>query len=302
MKHYLTFTLLAALTLGCNSMRSVPQQQSGETLIAKDAVLKLVSSQFSFTEGPARDAAGNVFFTDQPNNKIWKYSTAGELSLFMDNAGRSNGLYFDTKGYLLACADEKNELWRISPQKKIEVLVSDLDGKKLNGPNDVWQDPKTGNIYFTDPYYQRPYWTRKQADIKEQNVYMLTKERQLVTVATGFTRPNGIVGTANGSKLYIADIGDNKTYVYDIQPDGKLANKKLFTAQGSDGMTLDKKGNLYLTGDGVMVYDALGTRIHTIAVPEKWTANVCFGGANNDELFITASKSVYTLQMKVKGM
>ena len=171
-----------------------------DTIVAPGAIPQLISSQFSFTEGPAVDKAGNVFFTDQPNNKIWKYGTDGTLAVFLEKAGRSNGLYFDRKGNLLACADEKSELWRISPTKKISVLVKDIAGKRLNGPNDLWVHPN-GTIYFTDPYYQRPYWTRTNPDIKEERVYFLKKGRSKIIVATeGLVKPNGIVGTADGKK------------------------------------------------------------------------------------------------------
>ena len=147
-----------------------------DSLIVTGAALQLISSQFSFTEGPAVDKKGNIFFTDQPNDKIWKYGADGKLSVFLDKTGRSNGLYFDHKGNLLACADENNELWQISPKKKIIVLIKDINGKKLNGPNDLWVHPN-GAIYFTDPYYQRPYWTRTSPGIKGEKVYFFQKAR-----------------------------------------------------------------------------------------------------------------------------
>jgi gluconolactonase len=276
-------------------------QDSGG-LIADGAKLQLVSDQFSFTEGPAVDKKGNVFFTDQPNDKIWKWDTDGKLTVFLEKSGRSNGLYFDKKGNLLACADENNQLWSISPDKKITVLVKDLKGRKLNGPNDLWADGK-GGIYITDPYYQRPYWTRQSPDLEEQKVYYLPKgKKELVAVAAGFKRPNGIVGTPDGKYLYVADIGDSRTYKFVIQKDGALTGRQLFTEQGSDGMTLDNKGNVYLTGDGVTVYDPQGKRTEHISVPAKWTANVCFGGKKRNKLFITASEAVYLLDMKVKGV
>jgi gluconolactonase len=263
---------------------------------------KLISKQFSFTEGASTDKKGNVFFTDQPNNKIWEYSANGKLSLFMDNAGRSNGTYFDSKGNLISCADEHDQLWSISPAKKVKVLVNNLDGKLLNGPNDVWVAPN-GGIYITDPYYQRDYWERKKPDLDGKNVYYLAKgSSKLITVVPDMKAPNGIVGTPDGKYLYVADIGSNKTFKYTITPDGTLANKQLFVEQGSDGMTLDSKGNVYLTGKGVTIYNAKGIKIGHIDIDEDWTANLCFGGKNKDELFITASKAIYLLQMKVKGV
>ncbi|WP_207494799.1 SMP-30/gluconolactonase/LRE family protein [Aridibaculum aurantiacum] len=297
MKNMLLLYILS-FSMACGANKPTPKAAT-TSLVADGATLQLVSDQFKFTEGPAKDAAGNVFFTDQPNNRIWKYNTDGQLSIFMENAGRSNGLYFNTKGQLLACADGNNELWRISMDKSVQVLVKDVSGEKLNGPNDVWENASNGDIYFTDPYYKRDYWTRTEP-ARPQHVYLL-RGGKLTTVATDLVKPNGIIGTADGKRLYIADIGDNKTYTYTIEKNGSLSNKKLLAAQGSDGMTLDERGNVYLTGKGVMIYNAQGEHLQTITVPENWTANVCFGGVNNNQLFITASKSAYTLLMNVKG-
>lgn len=270
-------------------------------LIQPGATLQKISDQFSFTEGPAVDKKGNIFFTDQPNDKIWKYDTEGKLSVFMDKSGRSNGLYFDKKGNLVACADENSELWSVSPDKKVTVLLKNFKGVRFNGPNDLWIDKK-GGIYFTDPYYQRDYWERKKPDMDAQKLYYLAKgAQQAIVVDADFVRPNGIIGTADSKWLYVADIGDNKTYKYKINEDGSLINRQLFVQQGSDGMTLDSKGNLYITGKGVTVYDLSGKRIGNIPVPSNWVGNICFGGKDRKTLFITASESVYTLRMLVRG-
>lgn len=276
--------------------------QAQSPVIADGAELSLVSDQFSFTEGPAADSEGNIYFTDQPNNDIWIYTTEGELNLFMDESGRSNGLYFAENGDLLACADANNELWSISPHMVVEVLVDGYKGKRLNGPNDLWPDP-SGGIYFTDPYYQREYWDHNEQEIEEQRVYYLNPDREdLFIVIDDLVQPNGIIGTPDGRTLYVADIGDGKTYSYQIDQDnGYLTNRTLLTEMGSDGVTLDEQGNLYLTGKGVTVFNKTGEQIEHIPVPQNWTANVTFGGADNQTLFITASTAVYTLQMKVKG-
>lgn len=263
---------------------------------------QLISRQFDFTEGASTDKYGNVFFTDQPNNKIWEYDVNGKLSLFLDSAGRSNGMYFDHKGNLITCADEHDQLWSISPSKKIKVLVTDLNGKLMNGPNDIWVDNK-GGIYMTDPYYQRDYWTRKKPDLDGQRVYYLPKgSRHPIMVAGDIKQPNGIVGTPGGKYLYVADIGAGKTYKYTIGKKGALSNQTLVINQGSDGMTLDEKGNIYLTGKGVTIYDPTGKKIGHIDIDEPWTANLCFGGKDKDVLFITASTAIYTMKMNVKGV
>lgn len=284
------------------SQLTFAQKADSVRTVKPGAVLVQVSKQFTFTEGPAVDKKGNIYFTDQPNDKIWKYDTEGQLSLFMENTGRSNGLYLDKKGRILSCADEKNELWAISPDKQVSVLLTNFQGKKLNGPNDLWITPK-GGIYFTDPYYQRDYWTRKKPEIEGQKVYYLAKgAKEAIVVDADLTQPNGIVGTPDGKHLFVADIRANKTYKYQINKDGSLTNRQLFVSQGSDGITLDSEGNLYITGRGVTVYDKAGTKLGNIPVPSRWTANLCFGGKDRKTLFITATESVYTLQMQVKGV
>jgi gluconolactonase len=272
-------------------------------IVAPGAVVERVSERFIFTEGPAVDKWGNVFFTDQPNNKIWKWSALdGQLTVFHDAPGRSNGLYFDRAGDLLACADQDNELWVFDMQGAYRVLVKDYQGKKLNGPNDLWEDLQ-GGIYFTDPFYKRPYWQRGPMEQDGQHVYYLSPDRQTVTrVIDDLKQPNGIVGTPDGKNLYVADIRDQKTYRYDIAGPGMLAHKTLFAPMGSDGMTLDNQGNLYLTGRGVTVFNAAGEQIKHIPIDSGWTANVCFGGADRDLLFITAKESLYTLKMRVKAV
>lgn len=263
--------------------------------------LKLISAQFKFTEGASVDQQGNVFFTDQPNDKIWKYDTNGKLSLFMEKSGRANGTYFDQKGNLVVCADEDNQIWSINRNKKVKVLFSHFEGKKVNGPNDLWIDAK-GGIYFTDPYYQRDYWTRKSSQLDGEKVYYLAKgKKTAVIAATGFERPNGIVGTPDGRFLYVADRKADVTYRYEINPDASLSNRKLFIKQGSDGMTLDRAGNIYITGKGVDIYKPDGEKIGHINVPEDWCGNICFGGKDRDILFITASKSLYMIKTSMKG-
>jgi gluconolactonase len=273
-------------------------------VIAAGAKLEKLAGDFKFTEGPAADADGNVYFTDQPNDRILKWGTDGKLSTFLQPCGRSNGLCFDAKGNLWACADEKNELWRIDPRGKVTVVVKDYKGKLLNGPNDLWIRPD-GGLYITDPYYKRDYWKRGGKEQDKEAVYYLDPEHKTLTrVADDLQQPNGIIGTADGKTLYVADIKGNRTYSYDIQADGTLKNKKLFCELGSDGMTIDDAGNVYLTGlGGVTVFDKGGKQLEKVKVPEEvWTANVCFGGKDRTTLFITAGKGLYSLKMRVKGV
>lgn len=273
------------------------------SLIADGAKVEVLADTYEFTEGPAVSRTGDVYFTDQPNDRIVKWSAAdGKFSDWLKPAGRSNGTYFDRRGNLITCADEKNELWLIAPDKKVTVLLSDFGGKLLNGPNDLWIRPD-GNLYFTDPLYPRDYWKRDKAMQQPgQYVYFFDmKTRKATPVATDLTQPNGIIGTPNGKTLYVADIGAHKTYAYDTTVAGPLQNKRLFCELGSDGMTIDTEGHLYLTGKGVTIFDKTGKQIQNIPIPEPWTANVAFGGHERNLLFITASKKVYGVKMRVKG-
>ncbi len=270
-------------------------------IIAPGAKVEKLAGGFQFTEGPAADAQGNVFFTDQPNDRILQWSIAGKLTTFLQPCGRSNGLCFDRQGNLWACADEKNELWRIDPQGKAAVILKNYHGKLLNGPNDVWIRPDQG-LYFTDPYYQRPYWKRGPKEQGECVYYLAPDRQELLRVVDDMQQPNGIIGTPDGKTLYVADIVANKTYAYDIQPDGRLSRKRLFCRLGSDGMTIDDRGNVYLTGRGVTVFDPTGKQIEHIAINEPWTANVCFGGKDRRTLFITASTRLYGIRMQVQGV
>ncbi|WP_137400973.1 SMP-30/gluconolactonase/LRE family protein [Echinicola rosea] len=293
----LSFSILSTFllaALACSANKS--------TLLLTGTAPTLVSDEFTFTEGPAVAPNGDVYFTDQPNDRIYRWSAeSGTIDLYIEDTGRANGLYFDNKGNLLACADENFQLWQIDQNKEVNVLADGFDQKNFNGPNDLWVDKK-GGIYFTDPYYQREYWTRQAPDMEQQRVYYRSPEGDIKVVADHFVRPNGIIGTKKGKTLYIADIGDKKTYRYDIQKDGNLSAPTLFADMGSDGMTIDENGNIYLTGNGVTIFNPEGEQIGQIPIPQKWTANVTFGGKERKTLFITAGPAVYTLKLNVAGI
>jgi len=300
--HHMILKLSLSLILLLAIQYLTVAENKERTLIAKGAKPEKLAGDFEFTEGPACDREGNIFFTDQPNNRIMKWSADNKLTRFGENFGRANGMYFDRKGNLITCSDEKNELWSIAPDGKVKVLVKDFEGKKLNGPNDLWIAPN-GGIYLTDPFYKRPWWDHQSSEQDGQHVYYLAPgASKLIRVVTDFEQPNGIIGTPDGKYLYIADIKGNKTWRYSINADGTLSGKKLFAELGSDGMTIDNKGNIYLTGKGVTIFNRDGVQIENIPIPEGWTANVCFGGKDRHLLFVTASKSVYGIKMKVKGV
>jgi len=287
----IAFIFTAVLVSAINA-----QEKSGKKNVSFESKVKKLASGFKFTEGPASDKKGNVYFTDIPNSRIHKWSVDGKLSTFIEKSGRANGLYFDKAGNLLACAGGVGKLVSITPKKKVTLLAGSYKGKSFNSPNDLWIDRK-GGIYFTDPRYG----SRKNLPQDGEHVYYLSADRkQIIRVVDDMVRPNGVIGTPDGKILYIADHGAKKTYSYKINPDGTLSNKKLFADQESDGMTLDKAGNVYLTAKAVSIYDPTGKLIKTIEVPEK-PANVCFGGKKKRRLFITARKSLYAIDTKSKS-
>lgn len=286
------------------SQQVTAQQSTAEfeisDLVAAGASVTKLSDGFVFTEGPAVDTDGNVYFSDVRTSKAYKWSVDGELTTFREQSGGSNGMHFDQSGNLLVCESGERRITRVSMDGSVTVLADSYDGKKLNSPNDIWPDPK-GGIYFSDPRF------RDQTGVEQDgyHVYYIPSDGTPVQrVVDNLEAPNGVLGTADGSKLYVADhgpeTGSEMTYIYDIQPDGSLANRQLAAPQGSDGMTLDEHGNLYLTSEGIDIYSQSGEKIVSIEIPERPT-NVVFGGADRQTLFITARTSIYSLKMMVRG-
>jgi gluconolactonase len=283
------FLIIALLASGIHA-----QEQSDNKTVSFESKVQKLAGDFQFTEGPAADKEGNIYFTDIPNRRIHKWSVDGKLSTFMENSDGANGLFFDNNGNLIACAGGTGKLVSIDPQGKSTVLADKYEGNPFNSLNDLWIDPK-GGIYFTDPRYGN----RENLPQDGEHVYYLSADRKgLIRVIDDMVRPNGVIGTPDGKILYVADHGAGKTWAYNINPDGSLVDKQLFADQGSDGMTLDENDNLYLTAKAVTVYNPSGTLLKTIEVPEA-PANVCFG-KNKKTLFITARTSLYSIDMQSK--
>ena len=297
MTKFLTFTLFYAITLS-----GIAQDMSNnQDLIATEARVTKAGGGYSFTEGPSVAPDGRVFFTDQPNDKIDVWNENGTITTFMQPCDRSNGTYFNKKGELVACADLHNRLLSITMDKQIRTLAENYNGQPLNAPNDLWIAPN-GGIYMSDPYYHRDYWEPGRKEVQDKRgVYYLNPDGKVIRVIDDYKQPNGLIGTPDGKTLYVSDINDGKIWKYTINADGTLSNKTFFAPEGSDGMTIDKQGNVYLTNKAVSVLDPTGKKIAAIEVPET-PSNVCFGGKKRNILFITARTSVYTLKMKMKGV
>jgi gluconolactonase len=249
--------------------------------------LDTLATGFKFTEGPAVDRHGNVFFTDQPDDRIYRWdASSGKVSLFLQGTGRSNGMAFDKHGNLIACADMHGELWKIRPDGSHEVLVDNYNGHKLNGPNDVWINPETGGIYITDPMFPRGYWL--DTDPRKVN--------NPGWPPVWSDQGPGIAG-----------------HVYYLAPRSKKLVRVKVTEWGGDGMSMDERGNFYISnGEGLMAFDRHGNNILKVPTGGGATNNV-FAGKNNKLLIITGGgltsppwpnnqDRLTALKMNVKGV
>jgi gluconolactonase len=267
-------------------------------LIAPGAALQKVQSGFTFLEGPAADADGNIYFVDIPAEKILKWTWVdGKISLYREKSGKANGMIFDAKGRLVICEMGNNRVVRDDMKGNVTVLADSWNGKKLHMPNDLWID-SNGGIYFSD-FAGGP--GGEQASEGLQVYYILPDGKTVLQVTKDLTAPNGLIGTPDGKVLYITDPGAKKTWAYKINPDGTLADKKLFCDQFTDGFKLDEKGNLYFSGDnGIAIYSSAGQKIDEIKLPGR-CASLTFGGKDRKTLFIAGGDTVYTIEMTVRG-
>ncbi len=269
-----------------------------DPVVPPGAEVKKLSGGFQFTEGPAWDRKDTLYFSDIPNQTIHTWSEAKGVGVFKKLEGSSNGLWFDKKGDLLVCQPAGRAVLRLTPEGQETVLADKYQGKKLNSPNDLWMAPN-GGLYFTDPRYG-------QMDDLEQDgfhVYYLPPADSggsLRRILSDLKKPNGVVGTADGKHLYVTDPGANTTYVYDMKTDGSLTNRRVAAPAGSDGLTVDERGNLYITGKTIRIYSPEAKVVGEIELPEA-ASNMTFGGSDGKTLFITARTSLYAVKLNVKG-
>jgi gluconolactonase len=284
----------------------IAEPTMAQSLVAPGAEVVKLAGDFGFTEGPTANSKGDVYFVDDPNNKIHRWSVEEKkVSVFIDDSAHANGMYFDKNDNLYVCEGGTGSIVSYTPEGKRTVVANKFGDRSFNKPNDLWIDPK-GGIYFTDPVYGQGY---QNVQGGEHVYYILPDRSKTIRVieVSGkegeFVKPNGILGTPDGKLLYVADINGKVVYRYNIQPDGTLTDKFPFAPVSCDGMTIDEKGNVYLTdmtkGD-LAIYSSDGKEIERISVPER-PANVCFGGKEFKTLFITARKGFYSIEMSVKG-
>ena len=280
-----------------------------ESLIAPGEKVQKLAGDMKFTEGPAWIPAKKMLvFSDIPNSKLMQWREGDGLSVFRQSE-QSNGNILDLQGRLISCQHAARNLVRTEVDGSITVLADKFDGKRLNSPNDV-AVRSDGTLWFTDP----PWGLTGPADLPGHWVFKLDPATGKVEpVVKDLAMPNGINFSPDESRIYIADTGGHPKHpdpafhklpggihCYEVSKDGKLGKKLFQIEQGSDGMTVDVKGNLYTTHGKVHVYNADGKKLETIDVPEG-PANVTFGGDDYKTLFITAKTSLYSVRMKNAG-
>ncbi|WP_247653516.1 SMP-30/gluconolactonase/LRE family protein [Flavobacterium sp. CS20] len=266
MKQIALFLILSLIACKKQSKNQNKSKELNVKIEMVKPVKKLVSG-FKFTEGPAVDAKGNVYFSDIPNSKIWIWTTADSLKLYRENSHGSNGLFFDNNQNLLACEGLKARITSTNPVGDYKTLASQYQGKPFNQTNDLWSDKK-GGVYFTDPKYDGNINILPQGGM---HVFYITPYGKVIKVCEDLTRPNGIIGTPDGKTLFVSDRGAGKTYQYHIKKDGSLINKTLFVNLGSDGMTIDQANHIYITTKDksqIDVFSKNGQHLKTLKIPE----------------------------------
>ena len=244
---------------------------------------------FQFTEGPASDLQGNIYFSDVQRNRIHKLDTQGVLTTFLDNQPSVNGLMLDPRGRLIACQSGRIVAIDLNT-KEVTTIASQFENTNFQGPNDLAVD-RQGNVYFSDR--------------TAGPVYFIAADRTVKRLITNLAQPNGILLSTDEKTLYV--LYNQPTLVaFPITAPGQLGEPKTFPLQGTsggDGMTLDTQGNLYVTRpnlNGVQVLKPTGESLGLLTFPEA-PSNCTFGGADMKTLFVTARTSVYTARMQTIG-
>ena len=278
--------------------------------VDSEAPVEQLATGCQFTEGPLWHAAERfLLFSDIPANKMRRWDADAGMTVFRDPSGKSNGLTYDKGGHLIACEHANRRVSRTTADGQVLTIASHYEGKRLNSPNDVVVK-SDGSIYFTDPPYglSAAYGVESEKELDFQGVYRLSPNGDTLTLLVDdFDRPNGLCFSPDESILYINDTERMHVRAFDVQPDGTIANDRVFGEEEGDtgkpdGMKADIHGNVYLTGpDGIWVFAPDGTHLGIILVPER-AANLAWGGDDWRSLFITASTSVYRVECKAAGV
>ncbi len=279
-------------------------------LVDPDVEVERLGTGFTFTEGPLWHPEEHyLLFSDMPGDHLRKWSQKGGVTTFRKPCQQTNGLAWDAQGRLLACEHSSSRLTRTEKDGSITVLASHHDGKELNSPNDLVVH-SSGAIYFSDPTYGRnDYYGRpRKPELAFRGVYRVEPQsKKLTLLADDFGQPNGLCFSADEKKLFVNDTDRQHIRVFDVKPDGTLANSRVWAqtkgeGQGApDGMKLDARGNLYCCGPGgIHVFAPDATCLGVIRVPE-YTANFCWGDGDLRSLYITASASIYRIRTVIPG-
>ena len=258
---------------------------------------RLLADGFEFTEGPALGPDGLVYFSDVRGSRIHTYDPAtGQISVYREPSFRSNGLVWTPNDSLIACESESRRITEQTTDGTVKTIVERYADKRLNSPNDLTLDG-VGGFYFTDPRYGN----RDDLQQEMEAVYYVSRDRKIARVIDDLQRPNGIELSHDGRTLYVADTELDRVFAWDVNGPGKISNRRVFAERGSDGMTIDELGNLYLTqGNSVHIYGATGQPLHRIDFATAPT-NVTFCGPQRRDLFVTARTAVYLVPMQVAG-
>jgi len=274
-----------------------PEKSSSGPIVPEGAKVKKLADGFKFTEGPAQGPDGKIYFNDIPNERTMVFDPVSEkTTVYRESSGRANGLYWTPADALLACEGGNRRLTRTDADGNIVVLADKFDGKKLNSPNDLVQD-EVGGIYFTDPRYGKS----DDMEMEIEGVYYFSRRKKLTRIIDDAGKPNGVILSNDHKTLYVADTVNKKIYAYDVTGEGTIDNKREFAQIGSDGLTIDERGNLYATWQGsVWIFSPDGKELAQIKCPEG-PANCTLGGPNGNTLYITARTGFYSIDLNVKA-
>lgn len=296
--------VVAAASFACPLLGDEPAQDSIPGIGPVGPVRQL-HGDFKFVEGPAWDGHGNLYFTDIPDERIYKLDADGRLSVFLEYSGHANGLMFAADGNLIACQMD-GRLAKIDVKsKQVMPLADTYEGNRFNAPNDLVID-RSGGVYFTDPHFGAPE-SRPQDKLA---VYYRSATGNVTRLIDDLPAPNGVILAPDEKTLYIIPSLQKEMLAYPVCVPGKpgagrvfctLAQPEGLTGKGGDGLTIDTLGNLYITSPlGVQVFDPAGKPLGIIKFPEQ-PANVTFGGQHNQTLFATARTSLYAVEMEATG-